>query len=60
MVRNGETPLRSHPPPGRARAEGEEMNANESFKGDEKSTGQWFLLVLVAFTIIDYFLLGHS
>ena len=34
------------------------MNANESFKRDEKPTGQWVLLVLVAFTIIDYFLLG--
>jgi hypothetical protein len=36
------------------------MNANESFKGDERRTGQWFLLVLVVFTIIDCFLLGHS
>jgi hypothetical protein len=26
MVRNGETPLRSHPPAGRDRAEGEEMS----------------------------------
>ena len=38
-------------------AEGEEMNANELFRKDEKPVGQWFMLALLAFTIIDYFLL---
>ena len=41
-------------------AEGEEMNANELFRKDEKPLGQWFMLALLAFTIIDYFLLGRG